>query len=46
MGGDFNVVQFSSKHLGAARYTSMFDFSDFISINDLVDIPMERGSFT
>jgi hypothetical protein len=47
VGGDFNVIQFPSKHLGAAGYTSsMFDFSDFISINGLVDIPMERGSFT
>ena len=47
VGGDFNVVRFPSEHLGAAGYTSsMFDFSDFISINGLVDIPMEGGSFT
>ena len=44
VGGDFNVVRFPSERLGAAGYTSsMLDFSNFISANGLVDIPMEGG---
>jgi hypothetical protein len=47
VGGDFNVVRSPSERLGAAGYSSsMIDFSDFISINGLVDIPMAGGSFT
>jgi hypothetical protein len=47
VGGDFNVVRFPLECLGAARYTSsMLDFSNFISINGLVDILMEGSSFT
>ena len=42
MGGDFNVVRSPSERLGAAGYSSsMIDFSDFISINGLID----RGFF-
>jgi hypothetical protein len=33
--------------IGSRRFhLAMFDFSDFISINGLVDIPLEGGSFT
>ena len=47
MGRDFNIVRFPSKHLGDAGYSpSMLDFSDFISIHGLVDIPLEGSSFT
>ena len=47
MGRDFNIVRFPSEHLGAAGYSpSMLDFSDFISIHGIVDIPLEGSSFT
>ena len=47
IGGDFNVVQFPSEHLGADSFSSaMLDFSDFISEHNLIDFPLEGGNFT
>ena len=47
MGGDFNAIQFPSERLGAKNFTQgMHNFSDFISFNGLLDIPLEGGSFT
>lgn len=41
------MVRFPSEHLGARHFTNaMHDFSDFISLCSLRDIPMERGIFT
>ena len=46
-GGDFNVICFLSERLGAGRFThSMYDFSDFISLHGLMDIPLEGGLFS
>jgi hypothetical protein len=40
------VIQFPSERLGDTGYSSaMFDFSDFISLHGLVDMPLERGCF-
>ena len=45
--GDFNAIRFPSKCLGAENFTQgMYNFSDFISFNGLMDIPLEGGSFT
>lgn len=47
VGGDFNVVRFPSEHLGAKSFTQvMRSFSNFISINGLMDIPSEGDSYT
>ena len=47
VGGDFNVVRFPSKWLGAENFTQvMYNFSDFISINGLMDILLEGGRYT
>ena len=47
MGGDFNEIQFPSQRLGAKNITQgMYDFSNFISLNGLMDIPLEGGSFS
>ena len=47
MGGDFNEIQFPSKCLGAKNITQgMYDFSDFISLIGLMDIPLDGGSFS
>ena len=47
VGGDFNVIRFPSERLGATGYSSaMFDFSDFISLHGLVDMPLEGGAFS
>ena len=47
LGGDFNVVHFSSERMGSTRFSSdMYDFSDFISVNGLVDTPLAGGNFT
>ena len=46
-GGGFNVVRFPSKRLGADSFSSaMLDFSDFISEHNLIDFPLEGGTFT
>ena len=47
VGGDFNVVRFPSEHLGAKSFTQvMHNFSNFISIIGLMDIPSEGDSYT
>ena len=47
IGGDFNVVRFPSEQLGVDSFTSaMLDFSDFISDHNLIDFPLEGGTFT
>ena len=47
MGGDFNVVRFPSEHSGSTVFTvAMREFSDFISEQSLIDLPLEGGSFT
>uniref|UniRef100_A0A2N9EVU3 Reverse transcriptase domain-containing protein n=1 Tax=Fagus sylvatica TaxID=28930 RepID=A0A2N9EVU3_FAGSY len=41
LGGDFNMVRFPVERVGSANFsTSMHDFSDFISSNGLIDIPL------
>ena len=46
-GGDSNVVRFPSKCFGSGPFSStMIDFSDFISEQGLVDLPLEEGTFT
>ena len=47
VGGDFNAVCFPFEQLGAENFTQgMQDFSDFISIHGLMDIPLEDGRYT
>ena len=47
VGGDFNVVRFPSKHSGSASFiAAMREFSNFISEQGLIDIPLQGGSFT
>ena len=47
LGGDFNVIRFPLERLGARRFTRcMYDFSDFISLHGLMDIPLEGGLFS
>ena len=47
MGGDFNVVRFPSEHSDSTVFTvAMREFSDFISEQSLIDLPLEGGSFT
>jgi hypothetical protein len=42
--GDFNVVRFPSERLGCNRLTThMMDFSDFIEVSNLVDLPLGGG---
>jgi endonuclease/exonuclease/phosphatase family metal-dependent hydrolase len=45
--GDFNIVRFPSEHSSDSNLsTGMMDFSDFISEQGLVDIPLAGGQFT
>ena len=47
LGGDFNVIRFPSERLGVGRFTRcMYDFSDFISLHGLMDIPLKGGLFS
>ena len=47
VGGDFNVVRFPSKRMGSVGFSpAMYDFSDFISNNGLIDIPLFGGNYT
>ena len=47
MGGDFNVVRFPSERSGIANFSSaMLRFSDFISEQSLIDLPLVGGNFT
>ena len=45
--GDFNVVGFPSERLGGLRLTlAMENFSEFIEELNLIDLPLEGGSYT
>ena len=47
MGGDFNVVRFPFERLGSNSFTTaMREFSNFISEQGLIDLPLQGGSFT
>ena len=47
MGGDFNMVRFPSERLGSNSFiVAMREFSNFISEQGLIDLPLQRGSFT
>ena len=45
--GDFNVVRFPSERLESNSFTTaMREFSNFISEQDLIDLPLQGGTFT
>lgn len=45
--GDFNIVRFPSERLGNSRLTPAMElFSEFIEDLNLIDLPLERGSYT
>uniref|UniRef100_A0A2N9HEY0 Reverse transcriptase domain-containing protein n=1 Tax=Fagus sylvatica TaxID=28930 RepID=A0A2N9HEY0_FAGSY len=47
VGGDFNVVRFPAEKSHSTSFTSaMHDFSDFISVQGLIDTPLLGGKFT
>ena len=47
VGGDFNAIRFPSECLGAENFIEgMYNFSDFISFNGLLDIPLKGGSLS
>jgi len=47
IGGDFNVVRFPSERSGVAGFSAaMEEFSDFIFMQNLVNVPLEGGQFT
>ena len=47
MGSDFNVVRFPSERLGSNSFTAaMREFSNFISKQGLLDIPLQAGPFS
>ena len=47
MGGDFNVVRFSSECFGSTSFiAAMREFSSFIFEQGLIDIPLQGGFFT
>jgi hypothetical protein len=47
VGGDFNVVRFSSERLGSVGFSpGMYEFFDFISDNGLIDILLSGGNYT
>ena len=47
MGVDFNVVRFPSERLGSNSFTpAMREFSNFISEQSLIDLPLQGGTFT
>uniref|UniRef100_A0A2N9I908 Reverse transcriptase domain-containing protein n=1 Tax=Fagus sylvatica TaxID=28930 RepID=A0A2N9I908_FAGSY len=47
IGGDFNVVRFpSERRAGGGISSTMWDFSDFISDQGLLDLPLVGGRFT
>ncbi|KAL4638296.1 hypothetical protein ACB092_03G136700 [Castanea dentata] len=47
LGGDFNLVRFLLERSGSSTFTSAtIDFSDFISGQGLIDLPLEGGTFT
>ena len=45
--GDFNVVRFPSERLGSNSFTAaMREFSNFISKQGLIDLPLQGGTFS
>ena len=47
MGGDFNVVRFPFERSSSTSFiAAMREFSNFISEQSLIDIPLQGGSFT
>ena len=45
--GDLNIIRYPSEKLGCESFSrAMFAFSGFIESNSLVDLPLERASFT
>ena len=47
MGGDFIVVRFPSERLWSNSFTTaMWKFSNFISEQGLIDLPLQEGTFT
>ena len=47
VGGDFNVLRFSSERSGSTSFTAaMREFSSFIFEQGLIDIPLQWGFFT
>ena len=47
VGGDFNVVRFPSERMGSVAFSqAMYDFSDFIAANGLIDTPLSGGNYT
>ena len=47
VGGDFNVVRFPSERTGPVAFSqAMYDFSDFIAINGLIDTLLSGGNYT
>ena len=44
--GDFNVVRFPSEQRGGSQLTSTMEkFSEFIEDLNLIDLPLEEGSY-
>ena len=47
LGGDFKVVRFRSKRVGSDYFSpAMYDFSDFIPTNRLIDVPLSGSIYT
>jgi hypothetical protein len=47
IGGDFNVTRFPNGRSGEARFCpAMMEFSDFVSEQGLMDLPLVGGSLT
>ena len=45
--GDFNIIRYPAERLGCNSFSpAMFNFSDFIERNFLVDLPLVWGEYT
>ena len=45
--GDFNIIRYPAKRLGCNSFgPAMFNFSNFIERNFLVDLPLVEGEYT
>ena len=45
--GDFNIIRYPTKRLGYTSFSpAMFNFSDFIERNFMVDLPLVGGEYT
>ena len=45
--GDFNIIRFPSERLGRSHLTPAMEiFSEFIEELNLIDLPLEGGSYT